>query len=163
MYTALQIAAYIAVKYKLTYSSDIDERRLQRLLYFVQRQSLAENGTPAFNDEFLARKSGPEISCIREAYQNNNFPDVQSFELDPELKSMIDRVFAEYANCSSETLYNTIHRELSWRNVCDREGVMSLDDMSKDADRLAYRETRWKLREFIKQCKSDIANMTYSV
>lgn len=143
--TALNVAAYVIDLYSNKFGSAIDEMKLHKLLYFVQREALADVGTVAFNDEFRAWKYGPVVLCVRDAYKSDSFPDIHSFKLNDTLKKLIEKVFDNYAERSSWSLSDITHGELSWRNA--RKGIpdgekgnnpMELTDIMKDAKRLKY-------------------------
>lgn len=154
--TALEVAAYIAVLYRKKFSDKIDEMKLHKLLYFVQRETIASTGSAAFEEEFRAWKYGPVMLCVRDAYKNNTFPDIHSFETDDKLKKIINKVFDDYAERSSWSLSDVTHGELSWRNA--RKGIpdgengsnpMKLSDIQKDAERLKYSRARAMLKGVI--------------
>ena len=154
--TALNVAAYIMYLYETTYHERIDEMKLHKLLYFVQREALASVRTIAFEDEFRAWKFGPVILCVREAYRENTFPDVSQISFNQTLTDIIDKVFKTYSSRSSWSLSDITHCEISWRNA--RKGIpdgengnnrMLLADIEKDADRLRCARAEDVLRRFI--------------
>lgn len=152
--TAIDTASYIIELYREKFQNKIDELKLHKLLYFVQRECLADTGTVAFNDEFRAWKYGPVLLAVREAYKNNSFP--KNYNIPDKLKEVINIVFAEYAQRSSWSLIDATHRELSWRNarkgIPDGEkgnNIMELEDIKKDAERLQYARARDAIRRII--------------
>ena len=70
MYNAIDIASYICNRYMQENGSRIDEMKLHKLLYFVQRESIIQNGEPLFSEQFEAWKYGPVLREIREHYKN---------------------------------------------------------------------------------------------
>lgn len=152
--TALEVASFIIDQYYTEFNEKIDEMKLHKLLYFVQRESLADTGTVAFNDEFRAWKYGPVVLSVRDAYKSWSFPKV--FQIANILKEIIKKVFVDYAQRSSWSLSDATHRELSWRNarkgIPDGENgnnIMELSDIKKDAERLQYTRARDAIRRII--------------
>ncbi len=152
--TAIETASYIISLYTKKFQEMIDEMKLHKLLYFVQRECLADTGAVAFNDEFRAWKYGPVVLAVREAYKHNNFP--KNYNISDKLKEVINIVFSEYAQRSSWSLSDATHRELSWRNarkgIPDGENgnnIIKLEDIKKDAERLQYARARDAIRRII--------------
>ena len=50
MEKAVNVAQYIYEEYKKIAQSNIDNMKLQKLLYFAQRESIAVTGVPMFSD-----------------------------------------------------------------------------------------------------------------
>ena len=62
------VAQYIFDEYNRISGQLIDEMKLQKLLYFSQRESLAILGIPMFNAEFEGWRYGPVCKDVRNAY-----------------------------------------------------------------------------------------------
>ncbi|MBD5559942.1 MAG: SocA family protein [Clostridia bacterium] len=120
----------------------IDEMRLHKLLYFVQRESLLRTGEPMFEDEFEGWKYGPVIRYVRNAYAHGVLFEGPSEEISEEAADMIQFVYDRYKKLSPWKLSLLSHGEYSWRNA--REGLtqdqngsrpLSLLDIRLDAAR----------------------------
>lgn len=140
MYSAAEIASTICSRYQEKYGKRIDEMKLHKLLYFVQRESFIQTGEPLFNEEFEAWKFGPVMTEIRWRYKVNHFPQCH---IDGVTEKIIDNVFDIYSKTKSWSLSMMSHEETSWKNA--RNGVpegengsnkMSTDDIEIDAERV---------------------------
>lgn len=154
MYTALQIAAYIMSKYP-----SIDEMRLHKLLYFMQRESLALNSEPLFEDLFEAWKYGPVLRCVRESYKAQTLLD-NLCDIDSKTEELIKRVYIHYDQYSSWTLSNLTHCETSWQKArkdipdgCNGDIKIPLADIQKDANRYSYRTIAQNIHEVVDDVK----------
>ena len=152
------IASYLCWQYKTTYDTPLDEMKLHKLMYFIQRQALADTGQPLFQECFKAWKYGPVLLSLRYAYKHGTLSDTKT-ALSPQTRTLVDHVFNEYAPISSWSLSNITHSELSWVN--GRKGLadgdngnndMAIQDIQKDAERMKMRQ----LRIFIKQVSSRV-------
>lgn len=112
MYTAFEIASYICNRYQNENHVRIDEMKLHKLMYFAQRESLIQNGTPLFNEEFEAWKYGPVLTEIRDHYKVNDFD--KSYE-NKAIVPIMDKVFNEYSHIMSWSLSMISHGEESWK------------------------------------------------
>ena len=64
----LNVAEYIFKEYNRVTGELIDEMKLQKLLYFSQRETLAILNKPLFNEEFEGWKYGPISREVRTVY-----------------------------------------------------------------------------------------------
>lgn len=140
MYNAIDIASYICNRYMQENGSRIDEMKLHKLLYFVQRESIIQNGEPLFSEQFEAWKYGPVLREIREHYKKDDFD--YSYD-DQSLKPIMDKVFSEYSHILSWSLSMISHGEESWKRA--RKGLqewengnskIAIDDIRIDAERV---------------------------
>ena len=140
MYNAIDIASYICNRYMQENGSQIDEMKLHKLLYFVQRESIIQNGEPLFSEQFEAWKYGPVLREIREHYKKDDFD--YSYD-DQSLKPIMDKVFSEYSHILSWSLSMISHGEESWKRA--RKGLqewengnskIAIDDIRIDAERV---------------------------
>lgn len=140
MYAVVDVASYIFYRYQNEYGIKIDEMKLHKLLYYVQRESFIQNGEPFFNERFQAWKFGPVMVEIRAHYKNNDFC---KFDMNKEARCIVDKVFENYARTRSWSLSMMSHEEFSWKNA--RKGIpegingnkfMSNDDIKIDAERV---------------------------
>lgn len=140
MYSAVEIASIICSRYQEKYGKRIDEMKLHKLLYFVQRESFIQTGEPLFSEEFEAWKFGPVMTEIRYRYKVDDFPECH---IDGITDKIINNVFKIYSKTRSWSLSMMSHEETSWKNA--RDGVpdgengnnkMSTDDIKIDAERV---------------------------
>ena len=142
----MNVASYICTRYYEEYGSRIDEMKLHKLLYFAQRESLIQNGEPLFDAVFYGWKYGPIIKEIRLAYKDDMLFSKVPQHVVSSIKSVMDKIFVEYAGKASWSLSRLTHGEFSWKN--SRQGIpdgensdnpMKLDDIRVDADRIRER------------------------
>lgn len=142
----MNVASYICTRYYEEYGSRIDEMKLHKLLYFAQRESLIQKGEPLFDAVFYGWKYGPIIKEIRLAYKDYMLFSKVPQHVVSSIKSVMDKIFAEYAGKDSWSLSRLTHGEFSWKN--SRQGIpdgensdnpMKLDDIRVDADRIRER------------------------
>lgn len=143
----MNVAAYIANKFLSTYGQKIDEMKLHKLMYFAQRESFIQKNEPLFPATFYGWKYGPILKEIRGAYREGTFENIvlQNF-VDENSSTILDNVFADYAEKDSWSLSRLTHGEISWKN--SRIGIaqddnsdrpMNNDDIRKDAKRIRER------------------------
>lgn len=152
MNNVMDVAAYICSRYEKEFGEKIDEMKLHKLMYFAQREALAQTGEPIFNATFRGWKYGPVLTELRKPYQSDTLAKPVAEAVARELAPVMDAVFEEYAHMPSFSLTRLSHGELSWRN--SRKGIapadvsdrpMELADIRQDADRIRAR------RELLKQ------------
>ena len=68
------IASYIYQRYQQDYGKRMDEMKLHKLLYFVQREAIIQTDEPMFKEQFEAWKYGPVMVEIRRMYKDGNYP-----------------------------------------------------------------------------------------
>lgn len=146
------VASYINERYKTELGMKIDEMKLHKLLYFVQRESIIQTNEPLFDATFRGWKYGPILKEIRAMYQNDSFiRDLSPSEIE-QVKPIVDIAFEQYAYKDSWSLSRLTHGEYSWKK--SREGIpensnsdkaIKLDDIRVDANRVKKR------RDLIKQ------------
>jgi uncharacterized phage-associated protein len=133
MESVFDVASYICNKYNGLSNEEIDKMKLLKILYYVQRQSLAVYNTPLFSNKFEAWKYGPvcrEIWDNYEAIINN-----KDFKIETINSYLIDDVIATYGPFESWKLSQMTHEEESWikaRGNCDPNDYC--DSIISDAD-----------------------------
>lgn len=146
MENVLEVAGYICRRYQETYGQKIDEMKLQKMMYFAQREALIQTNKPIFDATFHGWKYGPVLKELRAPYQNDTLTDAAPIEAEGEFKAIMDTVFSEYAEMDSFSLTRLTHGEISWKK--SRKGVapaqnsdveMSLNDIRADARRIRER------------------------
>lgn len=145
MAKVLTVAACICDRYQETYGQKIDEMKLQKMMYFAQREALIQNDEPLFDATFHGWKYGPVLKELRAPYQEDAMPQVSTEERE-ELKPVLDVVFEDFADKDSFSLSRLTHGEISWRK--SRKGVapaansdkpIDTDDIRLDAKRIRQR------------------------
>jgi uncharacterized phage-associated protein len=98
MYLAITVAKYIVSKC-MREKSPISNLQLQKLLYLVQKESLAINDEPIFVDEIEAWRFGPAVPNVFFHFSGfGAMPIVMEYVVDKiedEDKSLIDDVVAQ--------------------------------------------------------------------
>lgn len=146
MMSVVDCAAYIYNRYKDFYGTEIDEMKLHKLLYFVQRESIIQTGTPLFDATFWGWKYGPVIKEIRGLYKDGVLGHIPTEFINPEDKQIIDLAFNFYAPKDTWSLSRLTHSEISWIN--SRAGIsedavgttpIDINDIYIDANRVRER------------------------
>jgi len=152
MEDVVKIASYICARYQKEFGAQIDEMKLHKLLYFMQRECLAQRDEPMFDATFHAWMYGPVLPVIRSLYKNDMLHDLPSKESVAKYSSVFDEVFKELAPTKSVMLSVISHGELSWKRArvgygkYDESDVpMKYEDIVEDARR--YKERCLKLKE----------------
>lgn len=146
MVTMLDAAAYIYGRYEKEFHQKIDEMKLQKMLYFAQREALIQTDEPLFSDTFNGWKYGPVMKAVRAPYKDGGLSYEVSAEAAAAMKDVMDRVFRDYAAKDSMSLSRLTHGEESWQN--SRQGIswtensdneMKTEDIRLDAQRMKDR------------------------
>lgn len=139
------VASYISDRYDREFGEKIDEMKLQKLMYFAQRESLIRTDAPLFDDQFQGWRFGPVLPSLRPLYKNNELTHVSDAEMGED-KAILDSVFADYAGSDSWNLSRLSHGEICWKR--SRKGIapnessqnnIPLDDIRQDAARVKER------------------------
>lgn len=146
MIKSTQVASYLLKRYKEQFGEIIDEIKLQKLLYFTQREAIIRTGAPMFNGEFRAWKYGPVIVDVHNRYKEKDLNEEISQESIGQWKECFDYIFSELAPKKTMNLVSLAHGEKSWTRArigygkYDRSDVpMKLSDIYEDAE---YRKDR---------------------
>lgn len=141
-----RIASYLLNRYHKQYGEIMDEIKLQKLLYFTQKEAIIRTGQPMFDAEFRAWKYGPVITEIHEKYQAQDLHEELSPESIVRWRECFDYIFTELAPKKTMSLVSLAHGEKSWNRArkgygkYDRSDVpMKLSDIFEDAE---YRKQR---------------------
>ncbi|MFZ7972763.1 Panacea domain-containing protein [Fusobacterium watanabei] len=147
----LNVAEYIFKEYYRVTGELIDEMKLQKLLYFSQRETLAILNKPLFNEEFEGWKYGPISREVRTVFTkdaiNTDTEDIKS-----ENKYIINNVILEYGSLASWKLSEISHKEVSWLNsrkdLKDGENgdrKIKLEDIREDAKKVRPYDHVWDM------------------
>lgn len=155
MEKALDVAQYIFDKYLEISGEVIDEMKLHKLLYFVQRESIAITGKPMFSESFEGWKYGPVCRQVRGSYTRDgmffDLPDSPK-RIKPENAYIVNNIMEQYASIESWKLSELSHKELSWRKA--RQGLaeyqsgsnlLSIEDITKDAQKVRPYDSVWDM------------------
>lgn len=147
MISVVKIAAYICQRYQQEFGEQIDEMKLHKLLYFMQRECLVQKGDPLFPEQLHAWKYGPVVPQIRPLYKEGLLTELPSQQEVTAYQPVFDEVFRRLAGSSSMTLVSISHGELSWKRArigygkYDSSDVpMCIDDIREDAERFKVRQ-----------------------
>ena len=150
----LQIASYIYDCYSAEYRQEIDEMKLQKLLYFAQRECIIQFGKPLFAENMQAWRLGPVSPLVRQAYRDHELTEHLTETQEAYYKPVFDYIFAEYAPRQSMTLSDISHSQLSWKRA--RKGLTPFDKTNKEmalSDIYEDAENAKKRRKAIEQFK----------
>ena len=142
----MTVAAYIYDRYQREFNEKIDEMKLQKLMYFAQRESLIRTGEPMFEGDFYGWRFGPVLKDLRTPYKDESFaPEVTDEDM-AGAKEILDEVFKAYAGKDSWSLSRLTHGEICWKrsrkgiSPYDRsDNMIPLEDIRLDAKRMKDR------------------------
>ena len=157
-----RIASYLLDCYLKQFGEKMDEIKLQKLLYFTQREAIIRTGKPMFDAEFRAWKYGPVVIEVHERYKNDDLHELLSEESLLEWKECLDYVLSEFAPKKSMSLVTLSHGERSWLRArngyakYDRSDVpMKLSDIYEDAEYRRMRRASLPIRKAMREfCQS---------
>ncbi len=123
MTTAAKIADYLICK-SVKDKKSITNKRLQKLLYYVQAWHLAINKKPLFDDKIEAWIHGPAIRSVYEEYKSyvaNPIDKVLNVNIATELGigtvKFVDRIVEAYSKYDTATLEFMTHAESPWQEA----------------------------------------------
>lgn len=145
------VADYIIQRYREVAGEALDEMKLHKLLYFVQREAFAVIGRPAFEGDFEGWRYGP-VSCeVRRSLRDGEI-FVQTEPVSEEIQYIVNNVILEYGALASWKLSELSHKETSW--LKSRVGLASeengnrkinLEDIQADADKVRPYDHIWDM------------------
>lgn len=151
MENVLDVAQFIIQEYKNIAKTPIDEMKLQKLLYFAQRESLALTGKPLFSDEFEGWKYGPVCPAVRSLFYEGEL-NCYTHPVADETAYILRNVILTYGELASWKLSELSHKELSWQR--SRQGLLPnengsrkilLKDIEKDAEKVRPYDHVWDM------------------
>ena len=147
----LNVAEYIFKEYYRVTGELIDEMKLQKLLYFSQRETLAILNKPLFNEEFEGCKYGPISREVRTVFTKDGI-NTDTEDIKSENKYIINNVILEYGSLASWKLSEISHKEVSWLNsrkdLKDGENgdrKIKLEDIREDAKKVRPYDHMWDM------------------
>ena len=158
MEDVVKVASYICSRYQEEYGLKIDEMKLHKLLYFTQRECIAQTEKPMFDATFYAWMYGPVLPEIRTLYKQDLLHELPTEESVKKYLTIFDVICIDLASSKSVMLSAISHGEMSWKKAragyrkYDESNVpMKLEDMYEDA--LRYKERCLMLQELDKLVK----------
>lgn len=148
----IDVAEYIIKKYRDMAGLSIEEMKLHKLLYFVQRESLALTNEPMFAEPFEGWKCGPVSPIVRSKFTPDGIHDDHLDELSLEDKRIVNDVLAEFADVETWRLSQLSYQETSWLN--SRKGLdqnaagtrqLSIEDIREDAKKVRPYDFLWDM------------------
>lgn len=124
MENILDVAQHIVKQYKSKTGNTIDQLKLQKLLYFSQKESLAISDTPLFEGELQGWKLGPVSPIVRDRFKYGKIVALTK-PVSLETHYVIVNVLEQYADMDSIDLKDLSHKEYSWK--VSREGLKKYD------------------------------------
>ena len=140
--SAINLSKYIIQKCYEGGISDLSNKKLQKLLYYVQAWNLVFYNKKAFSEDIEAWIHGPAIPAVYRLYKNFVFsPIPQSMadgfdDITKELSSVVDDVIRVYGKFDADYLETLTHAESPWQTARNdakpfenSSNVISTDEM----------------------------------
>lgn len=140
MVKAKVLANYLVKAYEDFTDSSFDnsELRLHKLMYFVQREALAIDGTPIIDDSFEGWVHGPVIPDLRAFFTEGGLQeDFDESEIGEREKYIVANVLDQYAKYAPWTLREMTHDEISWKN-----SRVGLDDDERGSKKILIEDIK---------------------
>ena len=141
----INVAQYIFIEYKRVTEEIIDEMKLQKLLYFSQRETFAILNQPLFNEVFEGWKYGPVSREVRTVFTEDGI-NAQTEDIKSESKYIINNIIQEYGALASWKLSALTHKETSWLN--SRKGLKKEENGNVEIKMEDIREDSKKVRPY---------------
>ena len=126
MEKALAVAKEFYDGYFSCFGKKMDEMKMHKLMYFVQRESLMLSGDVLFQEDFFGWSYGPVLKSVRSEYMEEEpFQDVEGCVCQA-TRELVKAVMDRYAKMSSWRLSSLSHNEFSWK--CSRKGLDASDN-----------------------------------
>ena len=127
MADARVVGCYLFNTYQRKFSTDMDEMKMHKLMYFSQRESLMLYDKCLFEEPFYGWKYGAVLKSVREEYHNKAVPYSNAdVLLDDQERCLLDAVFDRYASMSFWKLSSLSRAEYSWKR--SRKSLKSEDN-----------------------------------
>ena len=143
MEKVLDVAKYLINRYECITGGIIDELKLHKLLYFVQRETIAITGKPMFKEDLEGWKYGPVSPVVRDHFTDNGLSFVDEKEISDENKYIANNIMHQYGGFESWKLSDLSHQEYSWKQARIGVGLMEngnhiikIEDIYKDAQKI---------------------------
>ena len=125
--TAGSAATYLCAIYDDD-DSDFTILKLQKLLYYAQGYALALLRRPLFGERIKAWEHGPVVPQVRIAYEDSpgvlpRPDDLDLLAVDPVVRAILDRVYADYGHYAAWVLRNLTHDERPWTETARNDEI----------------------------------------
>jgi uncharacterized phage-associated protein len=136
MYSSIDIGKYIVLELRKR-GIKITNLKLQKMLYYVQAYSLLQNNKPLYKEPIEARKLGPIVPVVHNAFRWAGSSNILVIEkpnpINDEDKKLINDVLDIVGNVSSKALVDISHTYDSWKNAFENQWdkTIYLDDIKK--------------------------------
>ena len=147
----IDTAAYVTKRYTELTNEVLDEMKLHKLLYFIQRESLAITGEPAFDGVFEGWKFGPVCREVRTNFCEGEIV-CHTNDISDRLKYIVNNVIVEYGSLAAWKLSELSHKDSSWKNARrglapDENGsvALRLEDIKTDAAKVRPYDHVWDM------------------
>lgn len=123
-YTAMNIASEVVSQYQ-NKGTGITNLKLQKVLYYIQLESLATLGTPAFKDDIEAWKLGPVVRDIYNHFRKYIADPIseddwslksERCEIEPAIKGIITKIVEKTQLMDPWDLVKKTHETTPWLN-----------------------------------------------
>ncbi len=126
MENSLAVAKALFCMYEKKYHCSIDELKMHKLMYFIQRESLIVNDDILFDESFVGWKYGPVLLSVRNEYLTGMmFRDIFETVAESTIR-LINDVLNRFGRISAWSLSVMSHDEISWK--LSRDGLKSSDN-----------------------------------
>lgn len=141
MTNIIEIAKYLIKSYEINNNAEFEksELKLQKLMYFAQREAIAITGEPLFENQFEGWQYGPVLTELRHFFEEDQMKI--KIDLDETSKYIIDNTVTRYGKYEPWYIANLSHKETSWKNSRkglsdDEKGnkLIKIEDIKKDAE-----------------------------
>lgn len=147
MEDVIKVASYVCLRYEKEYGERIDEMKLHKLLYLIQRESIIQTGEPMFAERFQAWRFGPVMVEVRSLYRVDCLKSPLDDAAVQKHKEVFDKVFQSFASKDSWSLSCLTHCEFSYKKARgvklkkydDCSEYIDTEDIRVDADRVRMR------------------------
>ena len=146
MESVIDVANYLCNEYEKISGEKLDEMKLHKLLYFVQRENIVVKGEPMFSEEFEGWKYGPVCIDVRKRFCQGEIIG-NAKEISWKSVCIVNDVLSRYGDLESWKLSEMTHKESSWINARtglepDEYGcvIIKLSDIKKDAENIPKSE-----------------------
>jgi uncharacterized phage-associated protein len=117
------VADYFLANVDAESGDNISNLKLQKLLYYAQGFHLAMQGESLFPESLVAWKHGPVVRPIWRKYKACGFNAIarpENYQADdyaPEIRELLDAVYATYGQFTPKRLEQMTHKEPPWQKT----------------------------------------------
>ena len=98
-----------------------DEMKVQKLMYYIQKTSLALTGDAIIDEEFEGWIHGPVLPSLRGLFENYVKDDKAIEQINDTEEYIIENAIYQYGKYATWALRDKSHQEISWIN--SRKGL----------------------------------------